>query len=82
MVKLALWLRLRAALTIVIIYNVKTIAKQKYNVRTIIHVSRTGELGFHFSVLCFPSGTLSVPSPVKLSCKNSQLTLYTTKQIC
>ena len=38
MVKLALWLRLRAALTIVIIYNVKTIAKQKYNVRTIIHV--------------------------------------------
>ena len=37
-VKLALWLRLRAALTIVIIYNVKTIAKQKYNVRTIIHV--------------------------------------------
>ena len=37
MVKLALWLRLRAALTIVIIYNVKTIAKQKYNVRTIIH---------------------------------------------
>ena len=49
-VKLALWLRLRAALIIVIIYNVKTIAKQKYNVRTIIHVLTVVQPVFYLEI--------------------------------